>query len=69
MVALDRPGAVAIIYFLAAGLGLALLTKPSDVAVFCAASGIALGILIISGRRACVPLVMGAVVGTIAGSR
>jgi integral membrane sensor domain MASE1 len=59
-------GAVAIAYFLAARLWLALLSKPSDVAVFWPASGIAAGILIISGRRACLPLVIGVVVGTVA---
>jgi hypothetical protein len=52
LAALSAVGAVAIAYFLAARLGLALLAKPSDVAVFWPASGIAAGILIISGRRA-----------------
>ena len=39
-------------YFLAARLGLALLSAPSDVAVFWPASGVAAGILITFGRRA-----------------
>jgi len=40
-VALGRAGTVATIYFLAARLLLALLSKPSNVAVFWPASGIA----------------------------
>jgi hypothetical protein len=44
--------AVAIAYFSAAHLGLTILAKPSDVAVFWPASGIAAGILITFGRRA-----------------
>jgi len=54
------------VYFLAARLGLALLTKPEDVAVFWPASGIAAGILIICGRRVRAPLVIGVVAATIA---
>lgn len=63
---LAAAGAIAIVYYLAARLGLALLSKPSDVAVFWPASGIAAGILIISGRRACAALATGVVIGTIA---
>jgi integral membrane sensor domain MASE1/AraC-like DNA-binding protein len=62
-------GAVATIaaaYFLAARLGLALLLAGSDVAVFWPASGIAAGILIVSGRRAVPALVIGVVLGTVA---
>jgi PAS domain S-box-containing protein len=59
-------GAIAIVYFLAARLGLALLTKPEGVAVFWPASGIAAGILIILGRRVRVALVIGVVAATIA---
>jgi integral membrane sensor domain MASE1 len=60
-------GAVATVYFLAARLGLALLTAPSDVAVFWpASSGIAAGMLVLCGRRALPALVIGAVAGTIA---
>jgi hypothetical protein len=43
--------AVAILYFLAAQLGHALMSAPSDLAVFWPASGIAAGILIVLGRR------------------
>src|SRR5262245_27645700 len=58
--------AIALIYFLVAQLGLFLLAKPSDVAVFWPASGIAVGILVAAGRRVGVALVVGVVVGTIA---
>jgi hypothetical protein len=51
LVTLGAAGAIAIAYFLAARLGLALLSKPSDVAVFWPASGIAAGILIVLGWR------------------
>ena len=63
---LGAVSAAALVYFLAARLGLALLSAPADVAVFWPASGIAAGILIISGRRAYPALVIGVVVGTIA---
>ena len=63
---LGSAGAVAIAYFLAARLGLALLSAPSNVAVFWPASGIAVGILIIFGRRAGPAVVIGVVVGTVA---
>ena len=59
-------GSVAITYFLTAQLGLALLSKPTDVAVFWPASGVAAGILITFGRRVRPALVLGVVVGTIA---
>jgi hypothetical protein len=49
---LGGAGVLALVYFLAAQLGLALLSKPSDVAAFWPASGIAAGILTIVGRRA-----------------
>ena len=58
--------AVALGYFWAAELGLALLAKPSGVAVFWPASGIAAGLLVAAGRRAGVAVVMGVVVGTVA---
>src|SRR5215470_5952672 len=57
---------IALAYFLAAQLGLLLLAKPSDVAVFWPASGIAAAILIVAGRRVGVALVVGVVVGTVA---
>jgi PAS domain S-box-containing protein len=53
-------------YFLAARLGLALLSAPSDVAVFWPASGVAAGILITFGRRARAAVVIGVVAGTLA---
>src|SRR5215471_13321209 len=57
---------IALAYFLAAQLGLSLLAKPSDVAVFWPASGIAAAILIAAGRRVGVALVLGVMVGTVA---
>jgi PAS domain S-box-containing protein len=59
-------GAIAITYFLAARLGHALISPPSDLAVFWPASGIAAGIAIVLGRRALPALVVGVVIGTIA---
>src|SRR5262245_4601906 len=59
-------GVIAIVYFLAARLGLALLSQPSGVAVFWPASGIAAGILVLTGRRAVAALVIGVVIGTVA---
>jgi PAS domain S-box-containing protein len=56
--------AVAIAYFLAARLGLALLAD--EVAVFWPASGIAVGILVMAGRRGRWPVVIGVVVATVA---
>ena len=58
--------AFTVVYFLAAQLGLALLSKPSDVAVFWPASGLAAGILIVLGRRALPALVIGVMLGTVA---
>ena len=63
---LAAAGAVAIAYFLAARLGLALLSVPSDVPVFCPASGIAVGILIVLGGRAGPAVVIGVMAGTVA---
>jgi PAS domain S-box-containing protein len=59
-------GAVAVTYFLAARLGLGLLSKSTDVAVFWPASGFAAGILIVLGRRARAPVMIGVVSATIA---
>ena len=58
--------AVTEVYFLAARLGLSLLSTPSDVAVFWPASGFAAGILILSGRRALMAVVIGVIAGTVA---
>jgi integral membrane sensor domain MASE1 len=64
--ALVAASAVAVVYFLAARLGLTLLSTPSDVAVFWPASGTAAGILILSGRRALLAVVVGVIAGTVA---
>jgi PAS domain S-box-containing protein len=58
--------AVAVGYFLAAQLGLALLTTPERVAVFWPASGIAAGILIALGFRARTPVATGVIAATLA---
>jgi len=63
---LGAAGAVAIGYFLAARLGLALLLAGSDMPVFWPASGIAAGFLIATGPRARPALVIGVVVGNVA---
>lgn len=63
---LGKAGALAIVYFLTARLGLDLQAQPSDVAVFWPASGVAAGFLIMSGRRAYPALVIGVVIGTVA---
>ena len=57
---------VAIAYFLAARLGLHLLTEFEGVAVFWPASGIAAGVLIALGRTARAPVAIGVVAATIA---
>jgi PAS domain S-box-containing protein len=53
-------------YFLAARLGLALLTEPEGVAVFWPASGVAAGILITLGAGARAPVAIGIFAATIA---
>src|SRR5499426_1724599 len=65
-ITLGVAGGIAIVYFLAARLGLALLAAPSDVAVFWPASGLAAGILVITGGRAAPAIVFGVVIGTVA---
>jgi PAS domain S-box-containing protein len=65
----DRVGlsiAVGLGYFLAAQLGLALLTTPERVAVFWPASGIAVGTLIALGPRARGPVAAGVIAATLA---
>jgi signal transduction histidine kinase len=57
--------AVGIVYFVAARLGLALLTKPEGVAVFWPAAGVSAGVLIALGPRALWPVVFGTMAGTI----
>ena len=58
--------AVGIAFFLAARLGLSLLTEPDGVAVFWPASGVAAGALIALGPRARWPVAIGVAVATIA---
>src|SRR5215469_18367236 len=60
------PLAVGAVYYLAARLGLALLTNPDGVAVFWPAAGIAAGVLIRMGPVARIAVVVGTVAGTIA---
>src|SRR5262245_52825890 len=57
---------VAISYFLAARLGLALLSESEGVAVFWPASGVAAGILIARGPNARLSVAIGVVVATVA---
>lgn len=64
--ALGAAAGVAVAYYLAARLGLALLSAPSDVAVFWPASGLAAGILILSNRRRRPAIAIGIVAGTVA---
>ena len=56
---------VGIVYFLAARLSLALLSKPEGVAVFWPAAGVSAGVLIALGSRARWPVVVGTMVATI----
>jgi len=58
--------AVAVTYFLAARLRLALLTEPDGVAVFWPAAGIAAGLLIALGRGAQLPVALGVMAATVA---
>ena len=57
---------VGTVYFLAARLSLALLTKPDGVAVFWPAAGLAAGVLVGLGPAARLPVVIGIVGATIA---
>jgi two-component sensor histidine kinase/integral membrane sensor domain MASE1 len=66
IVALGVAVTVAVAYYLAAGLGLAFLSPPSDVAVFWPPSGLAAGILIISNRRVRPAIMVGVIIGTLA---
>src|SRR5258707_3160129 len=56
---------VGVVYFLAARLSLALLTKPAGVAVFWPAAGVSAGVLIALGSRAAWPVVVGTMAATI----
>jgi integral membrane sensor domain MASE1 len=66
LITLAGAGGIGILYFFAALAGLALRSQPSDVAVFWPASGVAVGILIVFGKRAVPAAVLGVVVGTVA---
>ena len=57
--------AVGVVYFVAARLSLALLTKPEGVAVFWPAAGVSAGVLIALGSRARWPVVAGTMAATI----
>jgi signal transduction histidine kinase len=57
--------AIGVVYFVAARLSLALLTKPEGVAVFWPAAGISAGVLIALGPRARWPVVIGTMTATI----
>src|SRR6476620_3891301 len=57
--------AVAIGYFLAARLSLALLTKPDGVAVFWPAAGLSAGAIICLGPRVRLPVIIGVMAATI----
>src|SRR5262245_41080933 len=59
--------AVALVYFLAARLGIGLVMKPAGVAVFWPAAGISSGVLIALGvRRAGWPVAAGVILATAA---
>ncbi len=58
--------AVGIVYFVAARLSLALLTKPEGVAVFWPAAGVSAGVLIALGPRVLWPVVVGTMAATVA---
>ncbi len=58
--------AVGVVYFVAARLSLALLTKPEGVAVFWPAAGVSAGVLIALGSQARWPVVAGTMAATIA---
>ena len=57
--------AIGIVYFIAARLSLALLTKPEGVAVFWPAAGVSAGALIALGDRARWPVIAGTVAATV----
>jgi signal transduction histidine kinase len=57
--------AIGVVYFVAARLSLALLTKPEGVAVFWPAAGVSAGALIALGRRARWPVIFGTMAATI----
>lgn len=62
---LSAAGAIAMVYFWAARLGLVLRPEPARIAVFWPASGIAAGILVAAGRRAGLAVGIGVMAGSI----
>jgi PAS domain S-box-containing protein len=62
---LGLAAAVAVIYFLAARLSLALISRPDGVAVFWPAAGVSSGVLIGLGPAALVPIVAGTAAATV----
>jgi signal transduction histidine kinase len=63
--AIALTAAVGVVYFVAARLSLALLTKPEGVAVFWPAAGVSAGVLIALGPRARWPVIFGTMAATI----
>ncbi|HWP16237.1 MAG TPA: ATP-binding protein [Xanthobacteraceae bacterium] len=63
---LGLAAAVGIIYFLAARLSLALISRPDGVAVFWPAAGVSSGVLIGLGPKARLPVIAGTVAATLA---
>src|SRR5947209_15498891 len=61
---LGLAAAISIIYFLAARLSLALISRPDGVAVFCPAAGVSAGVLIGLGPAARLPVVGGTMAAT-----
>jgi len=57
--------AIGLVYFVAARLSLALLTKPEGVAVFWPAAGVSAGALIALGPRARLPVIVGTMAATV----
>ena len=57
--------AIGVVYFVAARLSLALLTKPEGVAVFWPAAGVSTGVLIALGFHARWPVIFGTIAATI----
>src|ERR1041384_2420294 len=57
--------AVGILYFLAARLSLALISRPDGVAVFWPGAGVSSGLLIGLGQAAALPVVAGTFVATL----
>jgi signal transduction histidine kinase/CheY-like chemotaxis protein len=65
MASLGLAAAVGIVYFLAAKLSLALISRPDGVAVFWPAAGVSSGVLIGLGPAALLPVVVGTALATI----